>query len=221
MLICIDAGHGRYTPGKRCMAAIDPKETREWVLNSRIADKLQAILAVYDVDTMRADDVTGERDVSLGERCRRANEAGADLYLSIHHNAGVKGGDGGGIVVFTAPRCQKQSRKARDTLYRHLVSRTALRGNRADPMGEKRLYVLEHTKMPAVLCECGFMDSTTDTPIILTEEFADRAALGLRDALVELYGLNAREMEPGYRAWLGHLEQYRREGGRGLWDRRL
>ena len=30
--------------------------------------------------------------------------------------------------------------------------------------------------MPAVLMECGFMDSTVDCPIILTEDFADKIA---------------------------------------------
>ena len=38
--IAIDAGHGLYTAGKRCLKSIDPNETREWVLNSRIAGKV-------------------------------------------------------------------------------------------------------------------------------------------------------------------------------------
>ena len=40
MLICIDAGHGLHTPGKRCLKSLDPRETREWRLNARVADKL-------------------------------------------------------------------------------------------------------------------------------------------------------------------------------------
>ena len=48
MLICLDAGHYLGTPGKRCLKSIDPQETREWVLNARVADKLQEILAGYD-----------------------------------------------------------------------------------------------------------------------------------------------------------------------------
>ena len=187
MLICIDAGHGRYTAGKRCMKAIDHNETREWVLNSRIADKLQALLAGYDCQTMRADDVTGERDVPLADRCEAANTVRADVYLSIHHNAGINGGSGGGIVVYICPNHQKQSEVVQEAVYRHLIAQTGLKGNRASPMAQSNLYVLRNTTMPAVLCECGFMDSTTDTPIILTEEFADQAARGRRDALAEVY----------------------------------
>ena len=42
--VAIDAGHGLYTSGKRCMKSLDPNETREWVLNSRIAEKLERLL---------------------------------------------------------------------------------------------------------------------------------------------------------------------------------
>ena len=41
--IAITAGHYRYTAGKRCKKSIDPNETREWVLNARIAEKVEAL----------------------------------------------------------------------------------------------------------------------------------------------------------------------------------
>lgn len=68
-----------------------------------------------------------------------------------------------------------------------------LRGNRAQPLAEQSLYVLNYTTMPATLIELGFMDSLTDTPIILTEEFAAKAAAGLAAALVEVYDLQAKD----------------------------
>ena len=189
MLICIDAGHGKYTAGKRCMKTIDPNETREWVLNSRIADKLQTMLAGYDCTTMRVDDVTGETDVSLDSRCSQANKAKADVYVSIHHNAGINGGSGGGIVVYIHPNHQAQSEVVQEAAYRHLIAQTGLKGNRANPIAEANHQVTRETTMPAILCECGFMDSTVDTPIILTEEFSRQCAHGLCDALAEVYAL--------------------------------
>lgn len=197
MLICIDAGHCLSTPGKRCLKSIDLNETREWVLNSRVANKLEAILAGYSCQTMRVDDVTGQRDVPLSQRVAAANRARADVYLSIHHNAGINGGSGGGIVAYVAPSHQRQSEVVRDAVYRYTVAATGLRGNRAQPLAEQSLYVLNYTTMPATLIELGFMDSTTDTPIILTERFADEAAAGLAAALVDVYDLQARRrLEP-------------------------
>ncbi len=199
MLICIDAGHGRHTPGKRCLRSIDPKETREWELNRRIADKLQKLLEGCDCQTMRVDDPTGERDIPLKERTDRANRAGAKFYLSIHHNAGINGGAGGGIVVYTGLGHMPNSEGAAEVIYRHLIAATGLRGNRAQPIAKQDLHVLRETKMAAVLVEHGFMDSTHDTPIILTEQFADQAARGLCEALAERFHLRpgAGEYKPG------------------------
>lgn len=195
MLICIDAGHGLHTAGRRCLKRIDPNETREWVLNARIADKLQGLLSAYNCATMRADDPTGAKDVTLGDRVLSANKAKADLYLSIHHNAGIKGGSGGGTVVYVAPGCQAQSKTVQAAVYSRTVAATGLRGNRADPTPEMGLYVLRFTTMPAVLIECGFMDSTADTPVILTEGFAEKTARGLCEAIVEVYRLDKQAQE--------------------------
>lgn len=210
MLICIDAGHYLGTPGKRCLKSLDPRETREWQLNGRAADKVQALLKEYDCRTMRVDDVTGEREVTLYQRVSAANRAGADLYLSIHHNAGINGGTGGGIVVYVCPGADGQSRRVQQAVYSHTVARTGLWGNRANPTPEGELYVLNATSMPAVLGEFGFMDSAVDTPIILTETYADRLAAGIVEALAEVYGLKKVEVVT-YEQWREFMQRYETE----------
>lgn len=209
MLIALDAGHYLGTPGKRCLKSIDPGETREWVLNSRIAEKVQKILADYQVDILRLDDPTGQTDVTLQERTDKANAAKADLYLSIHANAGINGGSGGGIVLYAYSYPDKESIRVRDTIYQYTVSTTGLKGNRANPLALANFHVLRESDMPAVLGEFGFMDSTTDTPIILTEEFADHCADGIAAALVALYGLEEKQVN--YEQWKQYMDRYRAE----------
>jgi N-acetylmuramoyl-L-alanine amidase len=46
--------------------------------------------------------------------------------------------------------------------------------------------------MPSVLLELGFMDSATDTPIILSDTFADQCANAIVEYLVESYGLKKK-----------------------------
>lgn len=191
--IAIDAGHYKGTPGRRCLAALDPSETREWELNRRVADNLQELLAGYDCQVLRVDDRTGDKLVDLGDRVAAANGWPADVYLSIHHNAGIKGGSGGGCVVYTAPGCQAKSKALQKSVYGAVVSRTGLVGNRANPMMERGLYVLRRTKMPAILIECGFMDSKADVPVILGPYFAEQVADGLLAALVEVFNLSERK----------------------------
>lgn len=195
--ICIDAGHGLYTSGKRCMKKLDPNETREWTLNDRIADKLEEMLKVYNCEVLRVDDTTGLTDVSLSNRVKKANNWGADIYISIHHNAGVSGGSGGGTQVYYYS--SKAERKTQATkLYNNIVNMTKLVGNRSQKVIKYPFYVVKNTKMPAFLIENGYMDSSTDVPIILSETHSFYTAQAILIFLVNELGLTkvAGEVEP-------------------------
>lgn len=194
--IALDAGHGKYTPGKRCLKTIDKNETREWFLNDRICDKIEKKLSLYDgFSLLRVDDTTGEIDVTLGERVKKANNFDADIYLSVHHNAGINGGSGGGIVAITYTNASAKSNEYQKLIYDELIKETGLKGNRYTPLAKQNLYVCRETKMPSVLVECGFMDSTTDVPIILTEDFAEKVASALTMALATIGNLKLKKKE--------------------------
>lgn len=186
--IAINAGHYKKTTGKRCLKVLDANQTREWDLNDRIADKLEDLLKSYNCEVLRIDDTTGLTDTSLANRCKKANAWGADIYISIHHNAGVEGGSGGGTVVFYYSSNPERKAQAQ-ALYNAVVARTGLIGNRAEKVVKKGFYELAHTNMSAFLLENGFMDSRIDTPIILTEDHADKTARGLLDFLVNEFKL--------------------------------
>lgn len=181
--IALSAGHHKYIAGKRCLKSLDPNETREWVLNNRIADKVEKLLKSYSgYELLRLDDTTGEKEVSLSSRSNAANNFGADFYLSIHHNAGINGGSGGGIVAFTYTYPSSESVVWQKELYSALIKKTGLRGNRSTPLAKANLHECREPDMPAVLLELGFMDSRTDVPIILSEKFANQCA----EAIVEV-----------------------------------
>lgn len=196
--IALDAGHGMKTAGKRCMKAIDPNETREWWLNQRIVTKVENRLKDYEgVETLRVDDRTGATDVKLATRCSQANKWGADIYCSFHHNAGIDGTDkpgviDGGLIVYTYDDSDKAV-SLRNTLHDCLINAGLLKGNRAvKACKNPRLYVLNATKMIAVLVEHGFMDSPDETPIILTEEYAEKAANGWIKFFETYYGIKKK-----------------------------
>ncbi len=189
-IIALDAGHGLHTLGKRCMKAIDPAETREWILNARVSDLTQALLSAYDCTVIRVDDTTGARDISLAARVRAANDAGADIYIAPHHNAGINGGIGGGTVVYYCSSNDERRVQAMH-LYDAITARTGLIGNRSSKVIKRGFYVIKNTRMPAFLIENGFMDSRTDTPIILTKAHAERTAQGIVNFLVAELSLKA------------------------------
>lgn len=185
--IALNAGHGYYTPGKRCLKSLDPNQTREWTLNSRICNKIEEKLKEYEgYSLIRLDDTTGKVNVSLKKRTDKANKFGADFYLSIHHNAGINGGTGGGVVAYTYTSVGSETKKWQSDLYNAVIKYTGLKGNRSVPLAKANLHECRETKMPAVLMECGFMDSATDVPIILTDDYADKVA----SACVEVLAAN-------------------------------
>ena len=194
--IVLDAGHGYYTAGKRCLKKIDPKETREWSLNSRICEKIQKLLTAYDgYDVLRVDDTTGKKDIALSTRTNNANKYKADIYLSIHHNAGIKGGSGGGVVAYIYKKASAKTVEWQKALYNAIIKNTGLKGNRATPLAPGDYWVTRKTTMPAVLLELGFMDSTVDTPIILTEDYADKVAQAIVSVIVAKGGLTKKVVE--------------------------
>lgn len=194
--IALNAGHYLKTPGKRCMKKLDANETREWTLNNRICDKIEAKLKAYEgYQLLRIDDTTGATDVSLANRVTKANSWGADFYLSIHHNAGVNGGTGGGVVAFVYTKVDANTKDWQKKLYDSIIKHTGLKGNRATPLAAANLYECRKTKMDCVLLECGFMDSKTDVPVILTDKYADQVAEACVEVIVAKCGLKKKVVE--------------------------
>ncbi len=191
IVIALDTGHGYNTAGKRCMKKLDPDQTREWYLNDRIMDMVEVLLRDYDCTALRVDDTTGRKDISLSARVKAANAAGCAVYISVHHNAGLLGRKGGGTVIFHASGSAVRSAQAL-RLYDQIVTRTGLVGNRSEKVIKKGFYVLKHTNMPAFLVENGFMDSSDDVPVILSQEHAEKTAQGVVAFLEEAFSLKGK-----------------------------
>lgn len=217
--IAIDAGHYLGTAGRRVLAAYDPNETREWALNARVAEKLQSRLEDFDCEVLRVDDPTGETFIALDERAKASNNWGADVYISIHHNAGASGSTAGGTSVFWYSSVPERENEA-EKLYNSVVNETHLVGNRADPVQYKSYAVLRYTDAPAFLLENGFMDSSIDSRIIITDDHAEKTAAGLIIFLVGSFGLvrirekpeeAEEETDEDYEKFKLFMERYNKE----------
>ena len=201
--LALSAGHYYYTLGKRCDKKLDKNQTREWVLNDRICDKIETMLKAYDgIEILRLDDTTGKKGISLKARSDASNKWGASLYLAIHHNAGINCGSGGGVVSYTYTKPTADELDWQKAFYNAIIEKTGLKGNRATPLAKANLHECREPKASAVLLECGFMDSKTDVPIILTEKFADGVATACVNVIVKKAKLKLKKetavKEPAY-----------------------
>ena len=178
-------------------------EIREWTLNDRVARYFAQAAEEYEVELLRTDDPTGETLIDIPERCAAANGWSADLYLDLHHNGGINGGTGGGMVVFSRPGDEESGRFARE-VYEAVIAAGGLRGNRCDYLIEKNWQTMKESRMPALLIEYGFMDSKTDAPIIVTEEFARMAGYATMAGIAKAAGLEKKKQEKTvYRVQVG------------------
>ena len=85
MLVAIDNGHGYNTAGKRTPKMPDGRVIREWEFNHPTAKKLEQVLKRCGLKTVLVSDT--KNDTSLATRVKRANNAKADVFISIHYNA--------------------------------------------------------------------------------------------------------------------------------------
>ncbi|MBQ0124687.1 MAG: N-acetylmuramoyl-L-alanine amidase [Bacteroidales bacterium] len=173
MKIFIDNGHGIETPGKR---SPDGKFL-EYQYNRIIASRVTAELldCGYDAQLL----VPEISDISLAERCRRANAVCDDIgtsnviLVSIHVNA--SGSDGkwhsaSGWSAYTTPGISQADLLAYD-LYeaakKYLVGqKIRLFNGPKEPDFESNLYLLKHTKCAAVLTENMFQDCRKDVEFL-------------------------------------------------------
>lgn len=182
MKIAIDAGHGKNTKGKRT-----PDGIREWELNSKVAGYLQDYLKGY-ATTFRTDDTTGKTDVKLTTRRNNSVNKGANLLVSIHHNANTgKWNSATGVEVYRHSLfSHKQAKDLTSKLSSAISKQTGLKNRGA----KTALFtVIATSKIPCVLCEGGFMDGRSDSHYIRTTEGQKAYAKAVADTIISYYGL--------------------------------
>ena len=190
--IAYAAGHCLTTAGKRLPKALDKNQTREWVLNDRVARAFTEATGQYEnVELLRLDDPTGKAGNLVEKRAQKANEWGADILFEFHHNAGINLGKGGGMVAFSHKE-KTEGAKLRDAVYTACIAAGGLKGNRATPKKAKAYTILKKFKGAGVLLECGFMDSKTDAPVILTETYSRLIGYAVMEAVAKMYGLKKK-----------------------------
>ncbi|MCD8158489.1 MAG: N-acetylmuramoyl-L-alanine amidase [Clostridiales bacterium] len=173
MKIFIDPGHGGVNPGA---IGIDGLEEAE--VNLDVSLRLGEILAGrgYDIEYSHM----GDETLSLAERAKRANDWGADYYVSIHCNSNTDPSIGGTETFYYREGIRAQS--FAETVNNALVAQINLRDI---GIFARNLAVLRLTKMPAILVELAFLTNPTEARLLETPEFRQSCAVGLSNGIIE------------------------------------
>lgn len=189
MLILLDNGHGWNTKGKRSPVWNDGTQLFEWKFNRILVKEIKRRLDNLGIESIIL--VPEDYDISLRERCNRANAIYRDrkdaILISIHANAG----GGTGWEAWTSIGETRSDYYAR-VLYNsagQYLRKWKIRSDFSDgdPDKEDQFYILKHSMCPAVLTENLFMDNEKDCKFMLSSEGIETLAALHVDAIVTLY----------------------------------
>ena len=164
--VYIGVGHGGSDPGAVANGI------KEKDVNLDVALACYSFLIKHGVSVKISR--TKDTEVWIEKRVKEANAFGADLAVDIHHNAG--GGDG--AEVYHTKYLGTGATLAKNILTEMQLIGQNSRGAKIkkNSSGNDYFAFVRDTTMPAVLCECAFLDNKTDVKIIDTK--AERTKMG-------------------------------------------
>lgn len=177
----IDAGHGGHDVGCESRTANEKTITLAVAkeLGQLIKKQIKGVRVVY----------TRERDtyLTLQERCDIANKRGAALFISIHANAAANPFARGTETFFATNVPMTGSQSGKSELLALLLQRQYLKHGREVSRGVKQreLYVCEHTNMPSVLTELGFISNLNEEAYLTSKAGQKELAQTICEALAE------------------------------------
>lgn len=161
--IFIDPGHGGTETGAIGHNMIEKN------INLVVSQELKRILLLngQEVKMSRESDIT----LNLGSRADRANQWGADLFISVHHNA--NDGKTLGAEIYSSINGGKGADLSSSIaqVLNHYGRQTATIQRESETTPDQDYYaVIRRTDMPAIITEYGYMDSADYINFDTTEE---------------------------------------------------
>ncbi len=181
VLVVIDAGHGGKDPGAK---AVDG--TYEKNYNIDVARRLDRKLKEIGFNTI----MTREEDLytTLQERADAANWNYADFFVSIHFNAYMNKAKGIETLYYPNTPTEAYSINNKDiaSIFQEEILKALKRPSRG-VIPRPDLFVLNKTKMPAMLMELGFLTNKEELSFIKKESYREDAANALATSLLRYY----------------------------------
>ena len=160
--VILDAGHGGNDGGTSSGKMI------EKTINLDITKRVKTLLEAEGIEIV----MTREEDEYLGldERAMIANQAGGDLFLSIHCNYYKEGSPISGVECYYYSKA-KEGKECAEKIIDSLKA-----NGKVEARKEQDYYVLKNTSMTAVLIEVGYLSSSKDRQNLGSQNYKDTMA---------------------------------------------
>lgn len=180
--ILLDVGHGGTDRGARAHLPYC-EEKKLTLLTARLVKQYLDQLGYHVVMTRNTDNF-----VSLPRRVELANQAQANIFVSVHFNSS-RATEAQGIEVFFCDAKDDRtrttaSRKLADSVLSRIIRRTS-----AHSRGVKKgnFFVIRETSMPAILVEGGFISNPEERALLKSRDYQEKIARGIADGIDQYF----------------------------------
>lgn len=186
-VIVIDAGHGGKDPG-----TIGFNNTYEKDINLDISNKLHEKLKSMGYKVILTRDT--DEFIDNNDRADVANKKRARVFVSIHCNAIENNNKINGAQVLYYPNRESVINDLDNNVLAQIVLDQLVKGTGAANKGivdRPDLIVLNQTKMPAIVVECGFLSNESEEKLLLMDSYQDKVVDSIINGLEYYFSLNS------------------------------
>lgn len=186
--VLIDVGHGGADSGK-----VGVNGALEKDINLQIAVQLQSLLeqsgihAVLTRDSDKGLYQENDRNKKLADmkaRIQMITDINADIVVSIHQNSYSKSSVSGAQVFYytSSEEGQRLARSIQDG-FDYALGERNIRTIKAN----KDYYILVHSPIVAVICECGFLSNPEEADLLTTSDYQQKIAQSICNGILNYF----------------------------------
>ena len=187
-IIVLDAGHG-YPDG----GAINNDGLSESEINLKIIQKLQELLEASNCTViLTRSDENGIYDANakkkkvsdLKNRVSIVNSSNADILISIHLNK-ISQSQYYGWQSFYQKNNENSKNLAKSI--QNNLNYSIQRENKRECLPISNIYLMDNSKIPSVIVECGFLSNPEDSSYLQTDKYQNNLAWGIYTGIMDYF----------------------------------
>jgi len=181
-IIVIDAGHG----GKDVGAISKGDKYYEKNINLDIVLQLKKLLDQENIKVYYTR--TSDTTVYLRPRASLANAVDCDYFISIHCNSNkVTSPNGTEVLYYDTDFKGVKAFDLANLFSNEIAKTTTLKQRGIIRKGNDDIYILDKSKIPAILIEAGYLSNNNDMDYLSNSEYRMAIAQGIFNAIIEAY----------------------------------
>jgi N-acetylmuramoyl-L-alanine amidase len=169
--VVLDAGHGGSDYGA-IREGINEKD-----ITLDVTQRVESILRSkgYKTTLTRKDDTF----VSLEDRVNISEKEDPEIFVSIHVNSAVSTEPNGIETHYY----HDYSKELAEVVHKHLIKENSNSKDRG--LFKSKFYVINHTTVPAILCEIGFISNENERNELITDARKNKTAKAIAEGIIE------------------------------------